>query len=466
MNKDDSKVVVVERRKAPRLPIEIRVIYSILSESGDLSALHRAVTKNISALGLLFEAEKLIPIDTELKIILNMPGLPPKAFEIEGRVVRIEKLFPSLKFDIGVSFTKISEEQKEEIKVRIERMDILKLLETVNKKEISDLHLTVNSPPIVRCYGKIKPLDDRPLSAEEIKQMLYSILNDEQKKHLESERDLDFSFSLGLDARYRVSIYKQRGVNEAVFRNIIPNIKTREELGLPEVIEDLCYLKEGIVIIGGTTGSGKTTTITTMIDMINNKRGGVILSLEKPIEYLHKNVKGIVKQREVGVDVPSFGAGLKAALRQDPDVIVVGEILDAETIETALQAAETGHLVITSLHATDSIQVFDRIISFFPPEQRLFIYARLSHSLKAIIIQSLLIHKSGIDRVLATEVCVVSTAVRRMIANGNFTELPIAIQTGSQYKMHLMQDSLERLFEQGLISAETYEMYTKKIGKS
>ncbi|MCX5703453.1 MAG: ATPase, T2SS/T4P/T4SS family, partial [Candidatus Omnitrophica bacterium] len=182
-------------------------------------------------------------------------------------------------------------------------------------------------------------------------------------------------------------------------------------------------------------------------------------------EYIHKNIKGIVKQREVGVDVPSFGVGLKAALRQDPDIIVVGEALDSETIETALQAAETGHLVITSLHATDAVQVFDRIVSFFPPEQRGFVYARLSHSLKAIIIQSLLPHKSGVSRVLATEVCVVNTAVRRIIYSGNFTELPSVMQMGSQYKMYLMQDSIRKIFEQDLISAETYDMYTKKLGE-
>jgi twitching motility protein PilT len=196
-----------------------------------------------------------------------------------------------------------------------------------------------------------------------------------------------------------------------------------------------------------------------MIDIINRNKSGVILSLEKPIEYLHKNMKGIVKQREVGTDVSSFAAGLKAALRQDPDVIVVGEVLDADTIETVLQAAETGHLVITSLHAADSVQVFDRIISFFPLDQRSFIYSRLSHSLKAIIIQGLLPHKNGLGRVLSTEVCIVNTAIRRIIHGGDFTQLHSIVQTGSKYKMHLMQDSIDKLFEYGLINAETYGLY-------
>ena len=455
---------LAERRESSRLPIEIEFAYTVLSPPEESGTKRHASTKNISAAGLLFENEKQIPIDTEVKLTLNMPGEPHKSFEVSGKVARIEKLYPSRNFDIGINFTKISAEQKEEIKKRIERMNIIKLLEKINKKEVSDLHLTVNSPPMVRCYGKLNPLDEAPLSSAELKQMLYTILSEEQKRHFEAERDLDFAFSPSPDARYRASIYQQRGTVEAVFRNIIP-IRI-EELGLPEIIAGLCYFRDGIIIIGGTTGCGKTTTITAMIDIINKERGGVILSLERPIEYIHKNIKGIVKQREVGVDVPSFGVGLRAALRQDPDIIVVGEVLDVETIETALQAAETGHLVITSLHATDVLQVFDRIVSFFPTEQRDFIYTRLSHSLKAIIIQSLLPHKSGVGRVLATEVCVATTAVKRIIYSSNFTELPSVIQTGSQHKMHLMQDSIRKLFEQDLISAETYDTYSKKIGEA
>jgi twitching motility protein PilT len=201
-----------------------------------------------------------------------------------------------------------------------------------------------------------------------------------------------------------------------------------------------------------------------MIDTINRERGGVVLSLEKPIEYIHKNIKALVKQREVGTDVASFAVGLKAALRQDSDVIVVGEVLDSDTIETALQAAETGHLVITSIHATDTLQVFDRIISFFPTQQREFILHRLSHTLRAVINQRLLVHKNGIGRVLATEVCVVTTAVKRVIRNGDFVQLPLIMQTGAQYKMQLLQDCIDHLFGESLISAETYGVYSKKVG--
>ncbi len=460
MEKNDK--ISAENRLNCRLPIRIKLEYSIIDPSSGPDEPRKTSTKNISAEGLLFECDKLLPIDTKIKINLIMPGAGLKLFELEGVVVRVEKLvYP--KYNIGVKFTVVSEQQKEEIKKNIERMDIIKLLEAINIKEVSDLHLTVNSPPMVRRCGEIAPFTNEIFSSEEIKEMVYSILTQEQRRSFETNKDLDFLYSPHLNLRCRVSIYQQRGNTEVVFRNVIPISKSIQELGLPDIIEELCLLKDGLVIIGGTTGSGKTVTITKMIDIINKKRGGVILSLEKPIEYLHNNIKGIIKQREIGIDVPSFASGLKAALRQDPDVIVVGEIVDADTIETVLQAAETGHLVITSLHATDTVQIFDRIISFFPLDQRDFIYARLSHSLKAVVIQKLLLHKNGIERVLATEVCVANTAVRRNIYNGDLTQLPSVIQTGSKYQMHLMQDSINKLFEQGLISGETYELNTVKL---
>jgi len=290
--------------------------------------------------------------------------------------------------------------------------------------------------------------------------MIFSILSEEQKKIFEMNKEMDFAFSPFKNSRFRVSVYQQRGAIEVVFRNILPDIKTREELGLPEVIDELALSKNGIIFLSGSTGSGKTTTITCMVDAINKQRNCVILMLEKPIEYMHTNIKSIVKQREVGVDVPSFASGLKASLRQDPDVIVVGEVLDSDTIETALQAAETGHLVITSIHATDIVQVFDRILSLFPAAQRDFICTRLANSFRAIINQKLLPHKSGIGRVVATEVCVANTATKRTIRNKDFIQLTSIMQTGTKYNMHLMSDSVTRLFEKGLIDSEAYETYT------
>ena len=448
-----------ERRKVPRLAIGIKFKYSLI-DSGfqDAKILLSAVTKNISCSGLLFEDLKQIPINAELEISLQLPGILPKDVQIRGRVMRLEKLALG-NFAIGVVFAEMSSDTRDLINESIERMDILKLLKKVNRKEFSDLHLTVNSPAIVRCYGEIKPLNDNLLSEEEIKQMISSILSEEQKKYFDINKEMDFAFTPFEDSRFRVSVYQQRGAIEVVFRNILPDIKTREELGLPEVIDELASLKNGLIFVSGSSGAGKTTTITCMVDAINKQRNCVILMLERPIEYIHTNIKSIVKQREVGVDVPSFAVGLRASLRQDPDVIVVGEALDSDTIETALQAAETGHLVITSIHATDIVQVFDRILSLFPASQRDFICTRLSNSLRAIIGQKLLPHKSGIGRVVATEVCICNTAIRRTIRNKDFIQLTSIMQTGTKYNMHIMQDSITRLFENGLISSETYDAY-------
>lgn len=454
-----------DRRIAPRVPIGIKFKYLVIgSGSQDAKIMLGGVTKNISRTGMFFENSEQIPINAGLKISLQLPGVLAKDVDVEAKVIRLEKL-ASGNFAIGVVFSEMSSQAKDLINERIERMDILKLLERVNKKEFSDLHLTVNSPAIVRCYGEIKPLNDNLLSAEEIKQMIFSILSEEQKKSFDINKDMDFAFSPFKNSRFRVSIYQQRGAIEVVFRNILPDIKTREELGLPEVIDELALLKNGIIFVTGSTGSGKTTTITCMVDAINKQRNCVILMLEKPIEYMHTNIKSIVKQREVGVDVPSFASGIKASLRQDPDVIVVGEAMDSDTIETALQAAETGQLVITSLHATDTVQVFDRILSLFPASQRDFICTRLSNSLRAIISQKLLPHKSGIGRVIATEVCIANTAIRRTIRNKDFIQLISIMQTGTKYNMNIMQDSVTRLFEKGLISSETYEAYTCQNNK-
>ncbi len=454
---------VNEQRMAFRLSVQLKfkfkIIFPVKTELSDV--ITSVETHNISSTGLLFENTEELPIDAELEIFLDLPGIPAEMIKFRGKVVRIEKLITG-RFDIGVRFSDISSEQKAQINSRIERMDILKLLNGINSKEVSDLHLIVNSPPMVRIYGSLKQLDAKALAAEEIKYMIYSILNDVQRKYFEENKGIDFAFCPTINLRFRVSVYQQRGEVEAVFRTISPEIKKRVDLGLPDVIEDLIKLKSGIVILAGPTGSGKTTTITTMIDIINRERGGVVLSLEKPIEYMHQNIRAIIKQREVGNDVESFAAGLKASLRQDPDVIVVGEVQDADTIETTIQAAETGHLVITSLHATDIFQVFDRITSFFPKDQWGFICARLSHSLQAVIVQNLLPHKDGKSRVLATEICMVNTAVKRLIYSGDFTQLASVLQTGSQFKMQLMSASIDRLFEQGLISAETYDAYRKK----
>ncbi|MBU1727590.1 MAG: PilT/PilU family type 4a pilus ATPase [Candidatus Omnitrophica bacterium] len=450
----------VEKRKERRLRLRVRFKYQIVGD-GLKNLTYHAVSVNISASGLLFETKNQIPLDTVLKIELSLLGEPVSIIELEARVVRLERISDTT-YAIGIEFIDPPAQDKEEIKSRLERTDIYLLLENIDKKDVSDLHLTFNSPPMVRIFGVIKPLSEQILSGEEITEMVYSLLNSEQLAIFEKVRDFDFAFTLRNGSRFRVSVYQQRGVPEVVFRKIQSFIKAREELGLPEIIHKISLLKDGIIFVSGPSGAGKTTTINAMVDYINKRRGGVILSLEQPIEYVHKNEKAIVKQREVGIDVTSFASGLRAALRQDPDVIVVGESFDAETLEIVVQAAETGHLVITSIHATDTVQTFERIISLFPAEQRRLLCNRLSQCFRASINQRLLMKKDGTGRVVATEVCVANTAIRRLIYTEDFVQIPSVVQTGSKANMHLMEDSITRLFEEGKISSEVYDMHIKK----
>ena len=454
---------MAENRRAVRIAARIKFSYEILGSEGAFGSRQNAVTKNIGAVGLLFESESEIPLGARLKIYISFPGQPSKLMEVEGGVVRIEKLLSSPNYNVGVTFAEISQDLEDEFRQCIERIDVLKLLKQAAERKASDLHLTVNSPPMMRLHGGIMPLEQEgiPLSSEEIKQMVYSILTPPQMQRFENAKDLDFAFSLEADLRYRASVYQQRGNVEVVFRIIPSKIKTRQELSLPPIIDDLCKLTNGIIVIAGTTGSGKTTTISAMIDIINRTRAGVILSLEKPIEYIHKNIKSVVKQREVGSDVSSFAAGLIAGLRQDPDVIVVGEISDIDTIETALNAAETGHLVISSIHAADTLQALDRIISIFPAEQQHSVAGRLCHCLKAVLTQCLLPQRHGYERIVATEICIVNYAVKRSIFERNFTQLNSIIQSNAQSGMHLMRVSIDKIYEQGLITGEIYEMFNQ-----
>ena len=274
-----------ERRESYRIPVTIKFSYQILSAAAATELRHLALSKNMSTKGLLFESPEEIPIGTRLKLFIDLPGKPVKTIELEAEVARVERLLDSGNFDIGVFFNNVSAPDAEEIKKRIERMDVLSLLNKAAEIQASDLHLTANSPAMVRLNGEIKPLHSsgEPLSSEEIEQMVYSVLSSSQKKRFKEQKDLDFAFVSEENLRYRVSVYQQRGNVEVVFRIIPSKIKSIEELGLPQVVEGLCRLTNGIVIVAGSTGSGKTTTITTMIDIINKTKGGVILSLEKPI---------------------------------------------------------------------------------------------------------------------------------------------------------------------------------------
>src|ERR671932_174331 len=332
--------------------------------------------------------------------------------------------------------------------------DFADILLEVIEAGASDLHLTAGSPPMVRQKGHLRALDYPNLSPQDTREIVYSILNNEQRKRLETDWQIDLSYSVPSKARFRVNAFFQRASVGAVMRTIPSEIPRLEDLGLPSVLADFTRKPRGFVLVTGPTGSGKSTTLAAMIDMINEEREEHILTIEDPIEFLHRHQSCIVNQRELGTDAMTFADGLKAALRQDPDVILVGEMRDLETMATALTAAETGHLVFATLHTQDTAQTVDRIVDAFPPTQQHQVRVQLSIALQGIITQQLLPTPDGKGRVCACEVLIPTPGVRNLIREGKSHQIYSALQTGAAHGMQTMDAALVDLVRAGKITRE------------
>ncbi len=334
-------------------------------------------------------------------------------------------------------------------------MEIRELLVMCIERKASDLHLTEKEPPILRIDGKLTRMEAQSaLTRDDLKRMVYSVLTNTQKEMFERNLELDFSVAPpGLD-RFRVNIHLQRGAVEAAFRRVPLVIPSIHELGLPQQVIDLARRPNGLVLVTGPTGMGKTTTLAAMINLINEERECLIMCIEDPIEFLHTNKKSIIKQREVYSDTHTFAEALRHALRQDPNVIVVGEMRDLETISTALTAAETGHLVLATLHTPDAPQTIERIIDVFPPHQQQQVKLQLADCLQGVVSQLLLPNASGQGRVLATEIMIGTAAIRNLIREQEIEQIPTLMQTGSQYGMKTMDKSLKELVQKRLINLD------------
>jgi twitching motility protein PilT len=329
--------------------------------------------------------------------------------------------------------------------------------------EASDLHLTVGSRPVVRRRGHLQSLEHHePLTSDDTRDMLYRILSTEQQKTLETRRHIDLAYSLPGIARMRVNVFFQRSVVGAAFRMIPTDIKSLRELGLPQHLEQLADKPRGLVLITGPTGSGKSTTLASLIDHVNSSRSDHILTIEDPIEFLHHHRMCIVNQREVGFDTPSFAEALRAALRQDPDVILVGEMRDLETIGTALTAAETGHLVFATLHTQSAPQTIDRVIDVFPAAQQDQVRIQLAGTLQGIVTQNLVPTSDGLGRVAALEILLPDDAVRNLIRQGKIEQIYSVMQTGTSRGMQTMEQSLADLLLRGVIDRDLAFMRTTR----
>jgi twitching motility protein PilT len=332
-------------------------------------------------------------------------------------------------------------------------LDFASVLTKMVEMRASDVHLSPGSPPAIRVRGRIVPMDDyAPLSPQDTRELVYSILNDSQRKRFENELQLDLAYAIPGVGRYRVNCFFQRGSVSAAFRHIPSEIQSLESLGLPLVLEEFTRKPRGFVLVTGPTGSGKSTTLASMVDAINAEREEHILTIEDPIEFLHQHKKCIVNQREVGADAIDFAVALKAALREDPDVILVGEMRDLETISTALTAAETGHLVFATLHTQSTAQTVDRIIDVFPPHQQQQVRMQLSIALQGIVTQQLLPTADGSSRIVGCEVLVPTPAVRNLIREGKTHQIYSALQTSGSVGMQTMDSHLAQLVRMGKIT--------------
>jgi twitching motility protein PilT len=336
--------------------------------------------------------------------------------------------------------------------------DFAAVLATVAQRQASDLHLTAGAAPMIRDKGKVEPMEGFPvLTAQQTREVVFGILSEDQRKRFEIARQLDFAYAIPNVARFRVNCYMQRGSVSAAFRLVPQGVPSLDDLGVPAVLREFTRKPRGFVLVTGPTGSGKSTTLAAMIDVINRERQDHILTIEDPIEFLHQHKRSIVNQREVGSDAENFALGLRAALRQDPDVILVGEMRDMETISTALTAAETGHLVFATLHTQSTAQTVDRIIDVFPPEQQQQVRTQLSVALQGIVTQQLLPTADGQGRVVACEVLVPNPAVRNLIREAKTHQIYSAIQTAGAIGMQTMDADLVRLVRAGRISTELAE---------
>ena len=332
-------------------------------------------------------------------------------------------------------------------------MDVTELLVFGVEQGASDCHLSAGEPPMIRIHGDLKKLDHPAMSREEVHALIYDIMGDAQRKTFEETHECDFSFEMGAIARFRVNVFLQRKGEAAVFRTIPTKIQTLDELGMPPILRQLCDKEKGLILVTGPTGSGKSTTLAAMVDDLNNTYEGHILTIEDPVEFVHQSKKCLVNQRELGPHTHSFANALRAALREDPDVILVGEMRDLETIQLALTAAETGHIVFGTLHTSSAPKTVDRIIDVFPPSQQSQIRAQFAESIEAVITQTLLKKKGG-GRTAALEIMTGTTAVRNLIREGKIHQIPGTMQVSQKDGMQTMDMALVNLINRGIITRE------------
>jgi len=455
---------IPEKRRSFRAHCDIHLASKITDPKDNSIREKSFLAKDINSGGIYFESDEEFKLGTSIKIEFNLPKSEQKIIATI-KVARIEMTEIEGKFGVGAYFTNIVESDKKQLELMKDRLDINKLMELTIKKGGSDLHLLAGRPPFIRRYGEIEPLEWPVLEPDDINNLLYGVITKQQVKNFERDKELDCAVQYDFQNRFRINVHQQKGYTEATLRLINTKISSFEDLNLPDVIKDLANLRDGLILIVGATGSGKTTTIAAMVEYINRSRKAVIITLERPIEYVYPDESSIIKQREVGIDTYSFSTALKNTLRQDPNVIVIGELDDVETIKTAIIAAEAGHLVIASFHAPNTTQAIDRLVSIFQSDSRKQILSQLSHCLRGIVAQLLIPRKDKSGRTLVTEILVATDAAKRVIRNDELFQIPTIIQTGAAYKMQTMLDSIKYSLNKEVIEPDVASFYSEEFSK-
>ena len=442
-------------RREERTLIRFPMQYEKILDSGELGIAVKVYGQDMGLLGVGFVCKELMELSSLLKITMLVSDADKISFE--GRVARIE-VSDDKEYIVGVQIDKINDEDKGKLDDFLRRANIKKVLQGVNLKNVIDIYFTVGYPPVMKKIGEWVTAGGEVFDSHSLQCLLFGMLDRDRHKKFLAEKELNFVYTYSKEIRFRVNMHMQRRKVEAVFRLLPYRVSLPSEIGVPPVVEKWLNNNSGLIIIAGRTGSGKSTTIASLVELYNQEKKGVIVSLEDPIEYLHTDRKCIIKQREIGVDTLSFANAARNALRQDPTVLVIGEILDQATMEVAITAAESGILVFTTLHAANSTQALDRVISFFPPEVQRHMLSRLALVLRGVTTQLLLprMDKSGFT--LISEVVTSTDAVKSIIRNGDWAQIRSIIQTGKNEGMQTFKDSLENAYRQGLIDAE-YLLY-------
>ncbi len=450
----------IENSRAYRAQLAYVAAYQPIKDGVPVGIRLASTTVNLSSTGALINASSPLEIGTTLRLQLHIPGYQ-QTLIANCRVIRVEEKIPAQKYWLGLQFEQIDPSDAIEILQRLETMDIRNLLEDLLTLGGSDLHLTTNSPPIARVRGRLQPMKFPAFKSGEIQSLVYSIMSDDQIAAFEKQREMDMAYSLSVTKRFRINVHWQRGQVETAIRCIPAKVTRWEKLGIPPVVIDWTQKNSGLILVVGPTGSGKTTTLNSLVEQINEERDAIVICLERPIEYLHQNKKAIIKQREVGSDTLSFAEAVRRALRQDPDVIVVGEVEDAETARVVINAAETGTLVLASFHATNTVQAIDRFSTICSPEHRQQVSFQLASCLQGVLIP--FTSARGQDDegglVLASEVFVPTSAGRNIIRNNTLSQLPSVIETGGNYKMHTLERSIMDLIKNGQVAEDVAESF-------